>query len=351
MLLAKPVTEKETVDGAGSAVRYGSSAMQGWRTGMEDAHVCVVDAGPNKDASFFAVFDGHGGYEVSRYCARHLHEVVFSSEAFQNGHYEDALIQGYLAMDSMMASEEGINELTEIRRVHSDDVDALHVRKCQPEGVGSTAVCALLVNSTLYVGNAGDSRCVLSRDGQAVEMSVDHKPSLEGESRRIAEAGGYVVNGRVNGNLNLTRALGDQDYKKNRALGPEKQIISGYPDVRVMPLTSQDEFFVLACDGIWDCMSSQDVVNFFRAGIINELKKDANSPKLSTICESALDRCLSSSASNLVGCDNMSVTVTAFQSALPRLANLPEVDLSTLPKITHSPTMLDADPEDSDGTL
>ena len=65
---------------------------------------------------------------------------------------------------------------------------------------GCTAVVALLVGRELYVANAGDSRCVVCRDGKAIEMSYDHKPEDEIERTRINKAGGRVTqDGRVNG--------------------------------------------------------------------------------------------------------------------------------------------------------
>lgn len=74
---------------------------------------------------------------------------------------------------------------------------------------------ALLVNDKLYVANAGDSRCVVSIDGKAHDMSKDHKPEDEPELSRINAAGGKVsVDGRVNGGLNLSRALGNNFHKQ-----------------------------------------------------------------------------------------------------------------------------------------
>jgi protein phosphatase 1G len=68
---------------------------------------------------------------------------------------------------------------------------------------------ALLKGQELYVANAGDSRCIVCRKGQAIEMSLDHKPEDEAEMERIVKAGGKVTaDGRVNGGLNLSRALG-----------------------------------------------------------------------------------------------------------------------------------------------
>lgn len=80
---------------------------------------------------------------------------------------------------------------------------------------GCTAVIALIVGKDLYVANAGDSRCVVCRNGKAIEMSLDHKPEDDEETKRIEKAGGKItLDGRVNGGLNLSRAIGDHTYKK-----------------------------------------------------------------------------------------------------------------------------------------
>ena len=63
----------------------------------------------------------------------------------------------------------------------------------------------------------------------------------------------------------MSRAIGDHAYKKTHTLPPEAQAISALPDVRTLTLEDQDEFMVIACDGIWNFMSSQDVVDFVRA--------------------------------------------------------------------------------------
>lgn len=79
---------------------------------------------------------------------------------------------------------------------------------------GCTAVVALLTGNELYVANAGDSRCVVCRNGVAIDMSLDHKPEDTEELERIQKAGGRVtMDGRVNGGLNLSRAIGDHAYK------------------------------------------------------------------------------------------------------------------------------------------
>jgi len=126
-------------------------------------------------------------------------------------------------------------------------------------------------------------RCVLSRNGEAIEMSHDHKPESEEETLRIVNAGGKITeDGRVNGGLNLSRAIGDHSYKANPDLPPEEQMISPMPTIQQIEIDrSLDDFMVLACDGVWNSLSSQEVVDFVAERI-------GKAPSLSSICEEVL---------------------------------------------------------------
>ncbi|CAN0034562.1 unnamed protein product, partial [Scytosiphon promiscuus] len=121
---------------------------------------------------------------------------------------------------------------------------------------GSTAITAFLRGRRLVVGNVGDSRAVLCSDGRALPMSSDHKPNKPEERRRIQALGGRVVYSfgipRVNGILAVSRAFGDRNMKG---------AISAEPDVRERCLEQHDEFLVLATDGLWDVMTSQEACN------------------------------------------------------------------------------------------
>ena len=92
---------------------------------------------------------------------------------------------------------------------------------------------------------------MLSRAGKAVALSDDHKPECEIEKNRISKAGGSIINGRVNGGLNLTRAIGDLEYKKVGSLKYKEQMITCHPDVRKVARQPEDEFILMGCDGIW----------------------------------------------------------------------------------------------------
>lgn len=124
------------------------------------------------------------------------------------------------------------------------------------------------------MANSGDSRSVLGcKDQTAFAMSIDHKPDDSIELKRIRAAGGFVAEGRVNGNLNLSRAMGDFEYKGLLNAGeeklyckePEKAIISVVPDVKTRTLTATDRFLLMGCDGIWECKTNEELIQIISA--------------------------------------------------------------------------------------
>lgn len=263
--------------------------MQGWRITMEDAHTTILDLlkTPKKKISFFAVFDGHGGSTVAKYAGEKLHRrLSLDAEFIKGTDYESILKEIFLGLDADLR------------------VDPNHIN----DPSGCTAVsCVITDDWRVFCANAGDSRAVISANGEAIPLSFDHKPTNAEETKRIVGAGGFVEYGRVNGNLALSRAFGDFDFKKNNSLPPELQAVTAHPDVIERTIAGTDEFIVVACDGIWDCMSNQEVINFIRQEIIN------TSGDLGKICELLMDKCLAPSCDYAgLGCDNMTVIIVAL---------------------------------------
>ncbi|KAI9028256.1 phosphatase 2C-domain-containing protein [Phycomyces nitens] len=280
--LSEPITEKESEEGESQRVIYAASAMQGWRISMEDAHITIAED-EETHASLFAVFDGHGGAKTAKYSKDHIPDLLLKSEAFKKGCFRDALGQSFLGIDeSLRKDPQYVNDPS-----------------------GCTAVVALLTSqNTLFVSNAGDSRAVICTDGQALALSQDHKPTDPKETERIENAGGFVRLARVNGKLALSRALGDFDYKMGD-LPPEQQIVTAVPDIVEHPLTNKDDFLILACDGIWDCMTNNEVVIFVQHYLgLKTCLKD--------ICERLMDNCLSTKRGQAFGQDNMTVILVGF---------------------------------------
>ncbi|PSC74095.1 phosphatase 2C isoform A [Micractinium conductrix] len=348
--LAVPVTDKETLSGQHERLgTWGISAHQGWRKNMEDAHIALH---MSDDCHLFGVFDGHGGPEVAKFCSKRMPTELQACSGFKEGRFEECLKEVFHRMDELMRSREGFTDLEALRREceggkdgegeGEDTYDML--RKLvqlqrmagqnggaaqegkegagaglQPEvtvQAGCTAVVALIVRDMLYVANAGDSRAVLCRGSKALPMSEDHKPAAPDERARIMAAGGFLseIGGitRVNGNLNLSRAIGDLRYKMNSELEPKDQIITAEPDIMQQQLTPDDRFLVLACDGIWDVMTNQQVVDFVAQRL-------AQGQQPQDISSELLNACLASDPREArgIGCDNMTAAIVVFEPGKP----------------------------------
>ncbi|XP_060570103.1 probable protein phosphatase 2C T23F11.1 isoform X1 [Ruditapes philippinarum] len=296
--LSEPVTTKETSCCQNNQVKVGVSCMQGWRINMEDAHCQLLSLPGDKDAMFFAVFDGHGedqqtnpkdvkntrGAKVAQYASNNLYKKIIMQPGYAQNRIAEALKGGFLQLDHDMTQDETMKD----------------------ELAGTTAISVLIKNKRLYCANVGDSRAVASVRGRADVLSHDHKPGNEAETRRIIAAGGWVEFNRVNGNLALSRALGDFVFKKNDKKGPDEQIVTAYPDVQERALTNDYEFIVLACDGIWDVLTNQEVIDFIRARIAHRMEPE-------TICEELMARCLAPDCQmGGLGCDNMTVCIVCL---------------------------------------
>lgn len=86
--------------------------------------------------------------------------------------------------------------------------------KLLPFQAGCTSCVCLITQDTIYCANSGDSRAVIGlKNGKLIELSHDHKPDNEGELKRVREGGGFVEDGRVQGIIAVSRAIGDWEYK------------------------------------------------------------------------------------------------------------------------------------------
>ncbi|KAL6134212.1 hypothetical protein ACLB2K_066445 [Fragaria x ananassa] len=343
--------------------------MQGWRSTMEDAHAALLDL--DNSTSFFGVYDGHGGKAVANFCAKYLHLQVLNQEAYLTGDLGTSLHKAFLRMDEMMRGQRGWRELAVLgdkidkvsgliegfiftpksaeakRSAFNDQMDQWSSEEGPHSDFdgptsGSTACVAVIRNNQLVVANAGDSRCVISRKGQAYPLSKDHKPDIENEKERILKAGGFIQVGRVNGSLNLARSIGDVEFKQNKQLPVEKQIVTANPDVQSVEICDDDEFLVIACDGIWDCMSSQQLVDYVREQLKHE-------NKLSVVCERVFERCLAPSTGG-EGCDNMTMILVQFKNPVNSTASIVNNPMSSDPSpektsTGNQPRLSDPSPE------
>jgi len=268
VFLDKPSTDKKVKDGENEFYKYGQSEMQGWRSSMEDSSIAeILDKDKEDNSRFiFGVFDGHGGNQVAEFVREHFVKELLKQDSFESEDYVQALEETFKKMDELMQTKKGEKELkktvedTEEKEAKQeedskekfDPFEGAEANEGYAGLCGCTANVVLIVGSTIYCANAGDSRCVISRAGKPVKMSIDHKPSNPDEEKRIKEAGGHVFWDRVNGMLNVSRALGDLTYKNESSLDDDQQQVTCVPGVKTEKIDDDTEFILIACDGVWD---------------------------------------------------------------------------------------------------
>jgi serine/threonine protein phosphatase PrpC len=336
---------------------------------------------PVPNHSLYAVFDGHGGSFAAQYAGRNFCRVLSRTSYFiQYAHHIQIDTSGMTEVELVQHRNKGLSYLeqsfidafVEIDReiyqhVHGDassvskDANTIYGANYQHDEVtqwqalmeqnqqqsastddtqqtaqqqahaqsdpkitdgedsGTTAVVVMVAPDWIVCANAGDSRAVYSKHGhRAVPLSYDHKPDDECEERRIREAGGFVSGNRVEGDLAVSRGLGDYRFKEpvtvlngnnqiqqatmngtKRILGVDEQKVSPIPDIVVQNRNEDtDEFIIVACDGIWDVETNQECVTMI-AEIFEEGEDDNG-----LVCEEALDLCL-----HLGSKDNMTALI------------------------------------------
>ncbi|KAA1067042.1 Protein phosphatase 2C 1 [Puccinia graminis f. sp. tritici] len=291
----------------------GSSAGQAFKVGvsedrnrkcrrtMEDSHSFLYSYGGVDGQGYFAVFDGHAGKHAAEWCGQWFHEYLLHElmNTPRTTPVPDLLNSTFHIVDtklSQVAAEVGTHSgctaVTAFLRLEyqngepvgsvgagisdkavthvnlNDIVDQpwKHEAIALSEARDSTQKAAEqrksswdesrqskgAIKRTLYTANVGDARAVLCRGTKAVRLTYDHKGSDQQEAQRITDAGGYVMNNRVNGVLAVTRSLGDSSMK---------EFVVGSPYTTETTLGPEDQFLIIACDGLWDVCEDQDAVD------------------------------------------------------------------------------------------
>ncbi|CAH8827874.1 unnamed protein product [Trichobilharzia szidati] len=265
---------------------YSVIARKGERPEMQDAHILMDDLmqlmcrGVSSEigrVGYFGVFDGHGGSRASNFACKRLHQHI--AARFPRGGIQQVEkdIKRVLYDSYKKTDEEFLREACQ-QRPHWRD--------------GSTAATVLLVNNTLYIANLGDSKVVLARfvetpspsesnhsNGSvnntdkcpvkntklsAICLTKDHNPMDYEERQRIQATGASVQNGRVNSILEVSRSFGDYQFKK--------QGVTCIPDVRKCQLTNDDQFLLIACDGLWKSFPPNEAVCLTHQLLMKEIE-------------------------------------------------------------------------------
>ncbi|KAG8099886.1 hypothetical protein GUJ93_ZPchr0013g33974 [Zizania palustris] len=221
---------------SGKCVKHGYHLVKGKSNHpMEDYLAAEYRQVGEHDLGLFAIFDGHLGHTVADFLHSNLFNNILKEPEFLTD-TKAAIQKAYQLTDKNI-----LERASELGRG------------------GSTAVTAILISNEksmkLVVANVGDSRAVISKNGVAKQLSVDHEPNKERDS--IEGKGGFVSNipgdvPRVDGQLAVARAFGDRSLKMH---------LSSEPDVEEEHIDENTEFLILASDGLWKVMSNQEAVD------------------------------------------------------------------------------------------
>ncbi|XP_054807792.1 probable protein phosphatase 2C 27 [Prosopis cineraria] len=285
--------KKQTLMNFVPVLRSGECSDIGGRPSMEDTHICVGDMVKEfgykvireEVVSFYGVFDGHGGEGAAKFVRDYLPRVIAEDADFPL-EMEKVVTRSFLKTDAAFAES------------------------CSLESSmssGTTALTAIVHGRSLLVANAGDCRAVLSRCGGAIEMSKDHRPLCNTERKRIESLGGSIYDGYLNGELSVTRALGDWHLEGMKKMSERGQggPLTAEPELKLMTLNKEDEFLILGSDGIWDAFTSQNAVDFAR----RRLQKH-NDVKI--CCQEMVEEAVKRGS-----IDNLTVVMVCFHSDPP----------------------------------
>ncbi|XP_074581611.1 protein kinase and PP2C-like domain-containing protein [Curcuma longa] len=224
---------------------WGSFATRGRREKMEDAHFLLPNLCKDKGVHAFGIFDGHRGAAAAEFASQALPVFLRNSDYMCSP--ADSLTEAFIKTDLAFR-----DELT----FH------LNSRKATQKDwhPGCTAITALISGNKIYVANAGDCRAIISRKGCPIPLSKDHVASCPEERTRVMEEGAEVKwqvdTWRVgSAALQVTRSIGDDDMKP---------AVTAKPEIVETCISSNDEFLVMASDGLWDVMSNEEVVSLIK---------------------------------------------------------------------------------------
>ena len=218
-------------------ITYGIAEDIGLRPSMEDVHA-IRDI-PEEGLFSAEVYDGHGGrdaaYAASEMLTPHFLSLLKSEpskQVYERRPDRELLRKAYLAADSYMTYRSIVS--------------------------GTATATVHIIGDRFLAANVGDSRVIIGTRRDAVQLTLDHKPNVPAERSRIESLGGLIVTynvPRVQGILAMSRALGDAALKPY--VSAEPRIVEGL-------LGSENDFAVLACDGVWDVLTPHDVIRIVR---------------------------------------------------------------------------------------
>jgi serine/threonine protein phosphatase PrpC len=211
---------------------------------------------------YYAVFDGHGGGQVSTYLKLHMKDAI-----------KRHLIEAIIGNDDNSKIDVPQILYNSFKTIINDIPYKISLN------TGSTAVVVLRKDKMVWIANVGDSRAIINKGHEAIPLTFDHKPARPDEYKRISSLGGSVGKAypgdvyRVNGILAVSRAVGDF------ALAPH---VTWKPEITQHIIEEHNHYIFMATDGVWDVLENQDVTNIINKKVMDNDWKDIGNIVINT---------------------------------------------------------------------
>ena len=281
-------TSKKTMS---SIKSYGVNTYQGIvRNYNEDRVSIIINMNKPKNynkkwpkISFFGIYDGHGGEGCAEFLRDNLHKLICENDFFPDN-IPEAIKYGISKAEYDFLNNYALSQ-------NKDEI---------LDKSGSCAIIVLIVDTYIYIANVGDSRCLLSMDEgkKYITITKDHKPNSPNEIIRIKNNGGNIyqsqtvinnlennfLNGKIligpyrviPGRLSVSRTIGDAEAKIQK-FGGNPNVIISTPDIFFYDLKKDNlDFLILGCDGIYDQMSNQEILDLAWIVLKNKIEHKEN---------------------------------------------------------------------------
>lgn len=329
-------SDKDPFYGLSFKVGVAENKNANFRATMEDVHTYVANFAERLDWGYFAIFDGHAGKQTARWCGNNLHTLL-EKELIKDEQLNKKSTSGSSPDSAPSSSTSDMREHMHNSFVRADELilkeaaglsgctAAVAVLRWEVDEEAAAAAAASAPTSgvpgyekpkedkenskapnfdfipqkfhkrKLYTSNVGDLRIILYRNGTPYRLSYDHKATDVNEINRIRDTGGLILKNRVNGVLAVTRSLGDS-YMKD--------LVIGKPYTTATEIGDEDEFMILACDGLWDVISDLKACQF----VAKIFEQDKN-PTLAAkkLCQLAMDSSTT---------DNVTIMIVLFDQSV-----------------------------------
>ena len=329
-ILSTPVTAQHLQRKHSSHLQAGFAEIQGWRDDHEDAHILETAwGGDDTNRGLFVVFDGHGGTSAADFGSVYM-PLKMSAKHWLS---DSEIVQYFIECDEayrsspdnkagaavcMVLTEREKDGKYKVMFANAGDSRAIVVsmKTPLPQKVASRSLVEDL-HKKRDMELAGRPEHLYSADGLhfvsddfdcgVVLSTVDHKPNHPSEKARIEAAGGYVSGdspARLQGMLALSRMIGDFNYKQNTSLSHADQMGSCIPEIFSVE-AQEGDLVVLACDGIFDVLSNNELARQVRMRIQLQIESGVSTVDLAQVASDIISLCLNALDSK----DNMSLCI------------------------------------------